>query len=192
MIKTGLFFGSYNPIHVGHVIIAQHLLANSDLTDLWFVVTPHNPHKNKQTLLEDRQRLHMVNLALPDPYHMRACDDEFALPQPSYTITTLTHLAEKYPDRDFSLIMGQDNLASFHKWKNHELILERHDLYIYPRYGDFSSRFDHNPKVHHIAAPKIELSATEIRKAIKDKKNISAMLPPKVWKYIQANSFYQI
>lgn len=189
-IKTGLFFGSFNPIHIGHVIIAQHMIAYSDLKEVWFVVTPHNPHKKKDTLLDDRQRLHMVALALPDPYHMRACDDEFSLPQPSYTVTTLAHLSEKYPERDFSLIMGQDNLATFHKWKNHEVILENHELYIYPRHDAKESRFENHPKVHRVNAPKIELSATDIRKAIHDKKDISAMLPPKVWDYIASNSFY--
>ena len=182
--KTGLYFGTFNPVHVGHMVIAQYILAHTELQEIWFVVTPHNPFKEKQTLLDDRQRLHMVHLAIGENYHMRPTDVEFSLPQPSYTITTLTHLEEKYSDRDFSLIMGADNLASFHKWKNHERILANHELFVYPRPNAKKSRFEEHPKVHRVNAPIMELSSTLIRKSVKEGKNVSYMLPPAVWEYI--------
>ena len=189
-MKTGLFFGTFNPVHIGHMIIAQYILEHSDLEEIWFVVTPHNPFKDKQTLLDDRQRLHMVHLAIGDNYHMRPSDVEFGLPQPSYTITTLTHLEEKYPERSFALIMGADNLAGFHKWKNYDLILEQCELYVYPRPTSKQSQFDNHPRVHKIDAPFMDLSSTLIRRAVKEKKNASFMLPPKVWQYIDQCGFY--
>ena len=189
-MKTGLFFGSFNPVHIGHMVIAQYILVFSDLDEIWFVVSPHNPFKEKHTLLDDRQRLHMVHLAIGENFKMRASDFEFNLPQPSYTINTLTHLFEKYPEREFALTMGADNLAGFHKWKNHERILELCDLYIYPRPNTKASQFDAHKKVHHIDAPVMELSSTRIREAVKNKKDVSFMLPPNVWEYIEQCGFY--
>lgn len=173
------------------MIIAQYMLEFSDLQEIWFIVTPHNPFKEKKTLLDDRQRLHMVHLAIGDNFHMRASDVEFSLPQPSYTITTLTHLSEKYPDREFGLIMGGDNLASFHKWKNHERILEMHDLYVYPRPNAKTSRFEDHPKVHNVDAPIMELSSTQIRKAVAEGKDVGFMLVKEVWEYIGQCGFYK-
>lgn len=172
------------------MIIAQYILEFSDLDEVWFVVTPHNPHKKKQTLLDDRQRLHMVHLAIADHYNMRASDIEFGLPQPNFTIDTLAHLREKYPEKKFALIMGQDNLQTFHKWKDYESIISKHDLYVYPRPEANSSLFDQYPEVHHIAAPLMELSSTKIRDAINKGKNVSYMVPPAVWTYIEQCGFY--
>jgi len=190
-MKIGLYFGTFNPVHIGHMIIAQYMLAFSDLTEVWFVVTPHNPFKEKQTLLDDRQRLHMVHLAIGNHYQLRASDIEFGLPQPNYTIHTLAHLLEKYPEKEFSLIMGKDNLAGFSKWKNHERILEICDLYVYPRLGAGPSQFDNHPKVHPIDAPVMQLSSTQIRHAIKAGKDLSYMLPPAVWEYVEKCGFYK-
>ena len=131
--KVGLFFGSFNPIHVGHLIIGNHMAEFSDLEEVWFVVTPHNPHKKKKSLLDDVHRLAMVRIAIEDFPNLKASNIEFDLPQPNFTVNTLVLLEEKYPTVDFCLIMGEDNLKSFHKWKNFELILDRHSIYIYPR-----------------------------------------------------------
>lgn len=188
---VGLFFGTFNPVHVGHMIIAQHMLEYSDMDQLWFMVTPHNPHKKKSTLLDDRQRLHMVDLAITDHVRMKASDEEFGLPQPSYTVTTLTHLSEKYPDKKFSLIMGMDNLESFHKWKNFDRIIEQHDLYVYPRPGHDGGQFKDHPKVHIIDAPNMEISATRIRAALQEGKDMSYMVPMEVWEYLKSGSFYR-
>ncbi|WP_034059224.1 nicotinate (nicotinamide) nucleotide adenylyltransferase, partial [Lacinutrix jangbogonensis] len=132
-MNIGLYFGSFNPIHIGHLIIANQLVENSDLDQIWFVVTPHNPFKKKSTLLDNFQRLEMVYLATKDYNKLKESNIEFNLPQPNYTINTLTYLQEKHPEHQFSLIMGEDNLKSFHKWKNYEVILENHNIYVYPR-----------------------------------------------------------
>ena len=134
MIKNiGLFFGSFNPIHVGHLIIANHVAQLESIDEVWLVISPHNPHKKKESLLPDLNRLYMVNIAIEDNNKLRASDIEFKMPQPSYTIDTLTYLKEKHPDYKFNLIMGADNLRSFHKWKNYEVILKEHKLLVYPR-----------------------------------------------------------
>lgn len=188
---VGLYFGTFNPVHIGHMIIAQFMLEHSSMDELWFMVTPHNPHKKKSTLLDDRQRLHMVELAIDDHVSMKASDEEFHLPQPSYTITTLAHLREKFPEKTFSLIMGMDNLQNFHKWKNHERIIEQHDIYVYPRPGYDGGLFGDHPKVHIIPAPNMELSSTQIRNALKSGKNVSFMLPQRVWDYLESNTYYK-
>jgi nicotinate-nucleotide adenylyltransferase len=167
------------------------MLEFTDLEEVWFVVTPHNPHKKKQTLLEDHQRLHMVHLAVGNHYKLRVSDAEFGLPQPSYTSHTLAHLSEKFPDKTFHLIMGADNLSSFPKWKNHETILENHDLYVYPRINADGGALKSHPKVHLTQAPIMQIASTHIRKAIKAGKDVSFMLPETVWKYIDAELFYR-
>ena len=133
MKKVGLFFGSFNPIHVGHLILGNYLANNTDLAEVWFVVSPHNPHKTKANLLADHHRLHMVQLAVEDNLKLRASNVEFDLPKPSYTVFTLQKLKEDHPDKKFVMIMGEDNLRSFHKWKNYEYILENHEIVVYPR-----------------------------------------------------------
>ncbi|UKM65375.2 nicotinate (nicotinamide) nucleotide adenylyltransferase [Flavobacteriaceae bacterium GSB9] len=192
-MKVGLFFGSFNPIHVGHLIIANHMAEHTDLDQVWFVVTPHNPFKKKSTLLDNYQRLEMVYLATKDYSNLDPCDIEFNLPQPNYTVNTLIHLHEKYPNHNFALIMGEDNLRSFHKWKNYEVILENHHIYVYPRISEHKkeNRFENNKKIHFVDAPIMELSSTFIRKSIKAGKNVQPMLPKYVWKYLDEMNFYK-
>ena len=195
-MKIGLYFGTFNPIHVGHMIIGNHIAENSDLDQIWMVVTPHNPLKNKQTLLDDYQRLQLVFLATEEYPKIKPSDIEFKLAQPNYTVNTLAHLQEKYPQYEFSLIMGEDNLKSFHKWKNHEVILENHDIYVYPRISSETDTnqnltFKSNPKIHIIDAPIVEISSTFIRENIKKNKNVRPLLPEKVWEYIDHNNLYK-
>ena len=191
--KIGLFFGTFNPIHVGHLIIANHMVEFSDLDEVWFVVTPHNPHKKKKTLLEDHHRLAMVRIAVEEYPKLQASNVEFDLPQPNYTVNTLVHLEEKYPEKNFSLIMGEDNLKSLHKWKNYEVILERYSIYVYPRIseGTVETQFDNHKKIKKVDAPIIELSSTFIRKGIKAGKNIRPMLSAEVWTYLDEMNFYK-
>lgn len=193
-MKIGLYFGSFNPIHIGHLIIANHLVEFSNLDQVWMVVTPHNPHKKKATLLDDYQRLHLVHLATENYPKIKPSDVEFKLAQPNYTINTLVHLQEKFPKHEFSLIMGEDNLKSFHKWKNYEIILQNHDLYVYPRISNSQEEtietLTNHPKIHTIEAPIVEISSTFIRESIKNKKNIIPMLPSKVAEYIDKSGFY--
>ncbi len=192
-MKIGLYFGTFNPIHIGHLIIANHIAEYSDLDQIWMVVTPHNPHKNKSSLLDDYHRLHMVHLATEDFPKIQPSDIEFKLPQPNYTVNTLAHLQEKYPKHEFSLIMGEDNLNSLHKWKNFEIILQNHDIYVYPRFnsGEIDEQFVNHPKINRVGAPVIELSSTFIRENIKNGKNVVPMLPNKVWEYMEHNNFYK-
>jgi nicotinate-nucleotide adenylyltransferase len=192
-MKVGLFFGTFNPIHVGHLTIANHIAEYSDLDQVWFVVTPHSPFKKKNSLLDDHQRLEMVYQAVKDYPKLRQSDIEFNLPQPNYTINTLTHLEEKYPDHEFALIMGEDNLKSFHKWKNYQLIVELHDIYVFPRIskGKVETEFDEHPNIHHVNSPIMELSSTFIRKSIKEGKNVRPMLPENVWEYLDEMNFYK-
>ncbi len=189
--KIGLFFGSFNPIHIGHLAIANYFVEFTDLQEVWLVISPHNPLKEKASLLAQHHRLYMVNLAIEDFPKFKSCDIEFHLPQPSYTIHTLAHLKEKYPQHQFCLIIGQDNLSSFHKWKNYEVILENHYLYIYPRLSATVSELDEHPKVIFTAAPQIEISSSFIRKSIKEKKDIRFFVHPKVWQHIDEMNFYK-
>lgn len=192
-MKIGLYFGTFNPIHVGHLIIANHMAENTHLDQIWMVVTPHNPHKNKSSLLDDYHRLHMVHLATEDFPKIKPSDIEFKLPQPNYTVNTLAHLQEKFPKHEFSLIMGEDNLNSLHKWKNYEYILEHHDIFVFPRLnsGTMDTQFVNHPKIYKIDAPVMELSSTFIRENIKIGKNVVPMLPHKVWEYVEHNLFYK-
>ncbi|MAN59865.1 MAG: nicotinic acid mononucleotide adenylyltransferase [Flavobacteriaceae bacterium] len=191
--RIGLYFGTFNPIHIGHLAIANHMVEFSDLDEVWMVVTPHNPHKKKKTLLEDHHRLAMVEFALEEYPKLQASNIEFNLPQPNYTVTTLAHLEEKFPQHDFCLIMGEDNLKSLHKWKNYEVILERFALYVYPRIseGETETRFKDHPNIQLVAAPIMEISSTFIRKSIKNTKNVRPLLPPAVWNYIDEMNFYK-
>ncbi len=192
-MKIGLFFGSFNPIHVGHLIIANHIAEYSDLDEVWLVVTPHNPFKKKSSLLEDHHRYQLVMRATEEYPKLKPSNIEFGLPQPNYTINTLAHLIDKYPGHDFNLIMGQDNLYSFGKWKNSETILEHHELYVYPRISKKTEKpelLTHN-KVHLIDAPIVEISSTFIRKAIKENKVIQPLIPHNAWTYLDEMNFYK-
>ena len=194
MKKIGLFFGSFNPIHIGHLILGNYILENSDMEELWFVVSPQNPFKDKKSLLNDHNRLDMVQLAVKNYPKMRASNVEFSLSKPSYTIDTLTYLKEKYPDYSFALIMGEDNLDSLPKWKNSEKLIADYQIIVYPR------TFEGEKKAHEylqhenislVNAPIIELSATKIRNMIKEGKNVRPMLPPEVFDYLDGSNFYK-
>lgn len=191
--KIGLYFGSFNPIHIGHLVIANHLVEYSDLDEIWLVVSPHNPFKKKKTLLDDHHRLELAQRACETYDNLKVSDIEFKLPQPSYTINTLVHLSEKYPDIQFCLLMGEDNLNTFHKWKNYEVILAQYPIYVYPRKTDngHENQFANHPDIVHIDAPIMEISSTHIRKAIKAGKNVRPMLPFEVWNYIDEMNFYR-
>lgn len=191
--KVGLYFGTFNPVHIGHIIIANFMVEFSDLDEVWLVVTPHNPFKKKSSLLENHHRLEMVFLACEEHEKLKPCDVEFGLPQPNYTATTLAKLEEDYPTKEFSLIMGEDNLRTFHKWKNYEVIVERHLIYVYPRIsgGKVENEFENHPKIIRVEAPVMEISSTFIRRAVSEGKNITTMLPVKVWDYIDRMNFYR-
>lgn len=192
-----MYFGSFNPIHIGHIAIAGFFSEFTPLDEIWFVVSPQNPLKKKETLLDDYQRLHMVNLGIGDNIKMRASDIEFRLPVPSYTIHTITYLIEKYPNHKFSLVMGEDNLYTFHKWKNAEELLKKCDMYVYPR--PRSVRPDSTllnsllskAVIHRVRAPLMDISGTFIRNGIRKGKNMSYYLPAPVWKYIEEMHFYE-
>ena len=188
--KTGLFFGSFNPIHSGHMMIASYMAEFTDLDQVWFVVSPHNPLKEKSTLLADHHRLAMVNLAIEDDSRFRSSNIEFKMPQPSYTIDTLAYLGEKYPAKEFVMITGDDILPTFHKWKNFEELLKHYRFYIYPRPHTAKSEFDEHPAFTHVDAPLVSLSSSFIRQGIKAGRDMRHFLPDKVWKYIREMNFY--
>jgi len=189
--RTGLFFGSFNPIHVGHLIIAQYFISFTDLQQVWFVVSPHNPLKKKETLLADHHRLNMVKIAIGDNPELRACDIEFKLPQPSYTINTLTYLKEKYPEKNFVLIMGGDNLETLHKWKNFEQILDNYNIYVYDRPDSDLSSFINNKNIKIFDVPLMKISSSFIRNAIKEDKDVKFFLHDKVYDYIKDMLLYK-
>lgn len=203
MKKIALYFGSFNPIHIGHLIIANMIKEYSSMNEIWFVVSPQNPFKEKKTLLADNQRLEMVYLAIKNYPHFRTCDIEFNLPKPSYTIDTLAVLREKYPDNSFTLIMGEDNLVTFHKWKNYKQIIKNYSIIVYPRIiqkkinekeckTEFKEKFEEYLEfdVKKIDAPIIEISSTKIREMIHEKKNIRPLVPPEVFEYLEFSSLY--
>jgi len=189
-LKIGLYFGSFNPIHVGHLIIANHLVENTDLDKLWFVVTPHNPHKEKKSLADNYDRLHLVNLAIEDNENLQSSTIEFGLPQPSYTVDTLAYLKEKYPSSNFVLIMGGDNLEGLHKWKNYEQIIEHHEIYVYQRPNYKETELAEHQNITVLTAPLLEISSSYIRKLIKEKKSYRYLVPDKVYDYLQENPIY--
>lgn len=197
MEKIGLYFGSFNPLHIGHIAIAGYMTEFSDLNQVWFVVSPHNPLKKKKTLLPDYQRLHMTRIGLGDNDKLKASDIEFKLPIPSYTIDTLAYLKEKHPSKEFCLVMGQDNLYTLHKWKNVDELIHKYSIYVYPR------PFEKKPAsklldeilsaadIHEMDAPLMEISSTFIRAGIKAGKDMSYYVPPATWKYIREMHFYE-
>lgn len=190
-MKIGLFFGSFNPIHIGHLIIAQTMAVNTDLKKVWFVVSPQNPFKKSKNLLHEFDRFDLVERAISDNPLLEVTDIEFHLPKPSYTIDTLVRLLEKYHQHEFKLIMGEDNLAQFPNWKNHEKILEYAGLYVYPRPGSQPHNFRNHPQVNFVEAPLLDISATFIRKAIAADRSIKYLVPDAVEEMIRLKKFYQ-
>lgn len=190
-MKIGLYFGSFNPIHSGHLVIAGYMAEFSDLKQVWMVVSPHNPLKPAGTLLQDYHRFHLVELGIGSNKKLKASKIEFELARPSYTVVTLAYLQDKYPKHEFSLIMGADNLENLHKWKNFELILEHHDIYVYPRPNHDGGNLKNHPRVKWIDAPQMEISSSFIRKSIKEGKDVRYMMPETVADYIDEMNFYK-
>jgi nicotinate-nucleotide adenylyltransferase len=187
----GLFFGSFNPIHLGHLVIANYMAHYCGLKEVWLVVSPHNPLKQKSGLADMYDRLEMARLALEDTEHIKASDIEFKLPQPSYTIDTLAHLKEKHPEKEFALIMGADNLSSIKKWKNYEVLLANYPIYIYPRPGVDLSQWRDHPSITITDTPQMDISSTFIRNAIKNNNNIQFFVPNKVVEFMDSKSLYK-
>lgn len=204
-MKVGLYFGTFNPIHIGHLIISNYMADYTDLDEVWLVVSPQNPLKKKKSLLEDYHRLAIVRVAIEDNDNLRESDIEFKMPRPSYTSDTLAYLKDKHPKNDFHLIMGEDNLRTFHKWKNFEHILENHKLYVYPRvltiqeeqeveqigYLPENELQNHKNVVMCDDAPVMKVSSSFIRQAIKDKKDVRYLLTDAVYHYIDQMNFYK-
>jgi len=197
MSKIGLFFGSFNPVHIGHIAIAGYMKEFTDLDQVWFVVSPQNPLKKKETLLPDRHRLYLVELATGENFDLKASDIEFNRPSPSYTIDTMAVLTEKYPQHKFMLVMGEDNMYTLHKWKNAVELVSRFPLYVYPRPDFIKKKNDLleeiliKATVKWVKAPLMDISGTFIRNGIKRGKNMSYYLHPAVWKYILEMHFYE-
>lgn len=189
-MKVGLFFGSFNPIHSGHLMIANYLVEHSDLDELWLVLTPHNPHKKRASLANDFDRLHLVNVAAQQHERIKPCDIEFKLPKPSYTIDTLAYLREANPEIDFKLIIGGDNLATFHKWKNYEIILRDFSLLVYKRPNYELGELAQHEKVQVVDAPVMEISSSFIRKLIKEGKSIAYWVPEAVKRELELSGMY--
>lgn len=189
-MKIGLFFGSFNPVHHGHLIIADVMANHTDLKQVWFIISPHNPLKKQDSLLHEHDRYDMVEKAIADNPKLRASDIEFHLPRPSYTIDTLIHISLKYPQHEFALIMGGDNLATIKKWKNYEQILNYYSIYVYPRPQTPATEFDEHPRVTFVKAPLLDISATYIREAIQQNKSIRYLLPEAVEQHIYRKGFY--
>ena len=197
MTRIGLYFGSFNPVHIGHMAIAGYMTEFAGLDQVWFVVSPHNPLKKKESLLADHQRLYMTQLAIGDSDKIKSTDIEFKLPVPSYTIDTLTYLKEKFSTHDFCMVMGEDNLLTLHKWKNVTELVKMYPIYVYPRSDSkkpdslLLEQILALADIHQVDAPLMEISGTFIRNGIKKGKDMSYFLPPPVWKYIKEMHFYE-
>lgn len=191
MAKTGLFFGSFNPIHAGHLIIASYMANFTDLDEVWLVVSPQNPLKNKKGLGNMYDRLEMARLAIEPAEQIKVSDIEFKMPQPSYTIDTLAYLHEKHPAKEFVLIMGADNLASLKKWKNYEVLLKNYHIYVYPRPGSDVTEWINHPSITLTETPQMEISSTFIRQALKDNKNIQFLVPENVIAFMDSKNMYR-
>ncbi len=189
--KVGLFFGSFNPVHVGHLIIANYMATQTDLDEVWLVVSPQNPLKKKSTLARDFDRLHLVRLAIEDCPNLKASNIEFDLPKPSYTIDTLTYLKEAHPDKDFILIMGGDNLGTLHKWKNYEQILNYYQIYVYQRPNYELGNLATHPAIKIFEAPLMQVSASYIRKCIREGHSIQYIVTQPVFEYINSSNLYK-
>lgn len=190
-MKIGLFFGSFNPVHNGHLMLANYMVQTTDLNKVWFVVSPHNPLKDKKTLLGEYDRLNLINLAIENNPKLKASDIEFKLPQPSYTIDTLSYLKDKFPKHEFTLIMGSDNLATLHKWKNYQQLIEQYPIIVYQRRGFTKDPFPEVKTIQHIKFPFIDISSTFIREQIKKGISVRYFMPDVVWQYIEEMKFYK-
>lgn len=189
--KTGLFFGSFNPIHIGHLILANYMVEFTEVSDVWFIISPHNPLKKKKSLLADHHRFYMVQLSVENDARFKASNIEFGLPQPSYTVDTMVYLTEKNPGHDFYLIAGSDNFESFHKWKNFEILLNRYKFLVYPRQGYYPGRYLEYSGVKMVDAPEIQISSSFIRKSINEGKDVRYFLPDGIYEYIKEMHFYE-
>jgi len=190
-MKIGLFFGSFNPVHTGHLVIASFMAEYTDLDQVWLVVSPHNPLKDRLSLLQDYHRLDLVKAAIGHNKKLKASDVEFKLSKPSFTVHTLAHLAEKYPQDEFVLLMGRDNLSTFKQWKDYEQILERHKIYVYPRVNAQPSDLENHASVKFVDAPLMEISSSFIREAIRQQKDVRYMVPEAVWQILEEKQFYR-
>jgi len=189
-MNIGLYFGSFNPIHIGHLIIANHVLNETPINKIWFIVSPQNPFKESKTLLNEFDRLHLVRLATQDDNRIKCSDIEFSLPKPSYTSNTLTFLSEKYPENKFALIMGSDSYQNLDKWKNYEAIINNYPVYVYKREGyDIKKTFDKEAVI--LNAPIIQISASQIREHIRSAKSIRYLVPEIVREEIESRKFYK-
>ena len=189
-MKVGLYFGSFNPVHIGHLAIANYMISFTDIDQLWFVISPQNPLKRRLTLLEDHKRRALLELAIEKDDRFRVCDIEFKLPKPSYTVDTLAYLKEMYPVHEFILIMGSDGLPTFRKWKNYKIIEENYFRYVYPRPG-YAADLPHNLNCRIVDAPMMEISSTFIRDSLKNHIDIRHFLPPGVYDYIIQMHYYE-
>ncbi len=190
-MKIGLYFGTFNPVHIGHLAIANYMVEFTEIQQLWFIISPQNPFKEEKNLLKDYHRLQLVRRAIEDDPRFRASAVEFNLPRPSYTIDTLVYLQEEHPGDEFFLIMGADNLESIHKWKNYEMLLGNYGILVYPRPGYEIKREELPPRMQVVNAPLMEISASFIRKAIEDGKDIRHFLPAKAYQYLDEMNFYK-
>ncbi len=189
-MNIGLYFGSFNPVHAGHLIIANHILNVTELNKIWFIVSPQNPFKTNSGLLNEYNRLHLLKLATEDDFRIKVSDIEFGLPKPSYTSVTLAHLHEKYPEHDFSIIMGSDSFQNLHKWKNYDSIISNHPIYVYNRPG-FDINNQINAQLMVVDAPLLQISATQIRQLIKEGMSVRYMIPDKVREEIEKGNYYK-
>lgn len=189
-MKIGLYFGSFNPIHIGHLIIASHIIDNTDLNQLWFVVSPHNPLKESSSLLNENQRYHLVQSAIDQDVRFRASNIEFQLPRPSYTIDTMAYFEEKYPQHEFAIIMGGDSVQNLPKWKNYQTLIDRYKIYVYKRPGSDPESLN-NKNIFIIDAPLLDISATQIRNKIKAKQSIQYLVPDVVKEFIEQAGYYK-
>ncbi len=188
-MHIGLYFGSFNPVHIGHLIVANHIVENTEVDKVWFIVSPHNPLKDESSLLNEYDRLHLVELAIQDNLKFRASNVEFHLPKPSYTIDTLTHLVEKFPLEKFSVIIGSDSFQNIHRWKNYEQLIARYSFIVYKRPG-FEITETHGADLTIMDAPLLSISSTYIRTQIREKKSVRYLLPHAVFKYVEENRYY--
>jgi nicotinate-nucleotide adenylyltransferase len=189
-MKIGLYFGSFNPVHIGHLIIANHAVNETDLNQVWFVVSPQNPFKLSASLLNEYHRLHLIKSAIDGENNLRASAVEFSMPKPSYTVDTLVYLKEKFPEHEFSILMGSDGFQNINKWKNFKIIVNNHQFYIYKRPG-FEITETHQATLHILSAPLLEISSTHIRELIKKKKSIRFLVPDIVKEEIELAGYYK-